>query len=492
MGPDTSLNATLENKTDNHTLREARRHVKPGSEAIYSVILQAIICIFLVLANALLLYCIQKNKTSNWVKQTRQIFYLIVSDFVVGLLMIPIIVNFALKLPPKGYVHCTFIIFIMFYPQVITYYHMLAVCWHRYRMMKRMHLPLPPSDGYRYAIESAIIWLLVLVAFLVPFIVLRPNGGEKGPHVCSPNDLFGEGNRHATLYIMTLYCLPAILTNILYVVILYYLRKNAIQPVSGSMINRNRSKSNQLNVPRGTALPLQELDPPSTVYRPNIVKIVKVIGYLLLVLNISIIPSVLSLSLTNSGTPNAPGALLTFTYLNNICNPFIYSLSITPLREEIKSIIRRMVSRLYSVVQPSWHKPNDREGRNQQHETTPGRGSGVCSGATEPLPKVKFNPHGASLTTRMEPHNDNAPLFRVGEYNQFDDSREETSVDGQMKTKNQTQYGDFNTQQSQPPISEAMEAENVTDSDPKLLLTDTTNVSITSSRSNAHQDTEDG
>ena len=427
MGPDTSLNASLENKTGNHTLRGTRRHEKPGSEAIFIFILQAIICLFLVCANALLLYFIQKNKTSNWVKQTRQILYLIVSDFVVGLLMIPIIVNFALKLPPKGYVHCTFIIFIMFYPQVITYYHMLAVCWHRYRMMKRMHLPSPPSDGYRYDIESVIIWLLVLVAFLVPFIVLRPDGGEK--QVCSPNDLFGEGNRQATLYIMALYCLPAILTNILYVVILYYLRKNAIQPVSGSTINRNRSKSNQLHVPRNC----RNLTHHPLFTDQTLSKIVKVIGYLLLVLNISIIPSVLSLSLTNSGTPNAPGALLTFTYLNNICNPFIYSLSITPLREEIKSIIRRMFSRLYSVVQPSWRKPNDRAG-NQQHEMTPGPESGARSAVKEPLPNVKLNLRGASVTTRMEPHNDNAQLHSVDQFNLFRDSREETSpIDGQMK-----------------------------------------------------------
>ena len=354
MNAGTLLNVPHEDMTGNNTDVSTSSSSNPGSRAINMVCILSLICLFLITTNAMLLYCIQKNKKSNWAKQTKQIFYLIVSDLVVGLLLIPVVANYALSIQRKGFIYCAFINFSTFCPQVISNYHMLSVCWHRYRMVKRMHLPAS-SDGYRYDIESCVIWAFVMLAFSAPYF-LWGRYDDALEH-CRPTDLFGPANRLASFYILVLYCLPATVAILLYVFIFLYLRKNTIRPVSDSVLNRNKTKPNQLpqetqnNVVLTTLSPaIQESARLPTIKRSRIIKIVKVIGCLLLVLNISMIPPVISFSMVTSGTENTVGALLIFTYLNNICNPFIYSVSITPLREEMKNVLKAMFIRQHAIV----------------------------------------------------------------------------------------------------------------------------------------------
>ena len=355
-----TLNVSLEDWTSNVT--NSSPPIPTESLSLFVTIILSLVCVFIITSNSLLVYCIQTNRKKTWAKQTRQIFYLIVSDLVAGVFLIPAIVIIVLNASRKAYILCAVVSSTGLSSQVISYYHMLAVCIHRYRMVKKLHLP-SRNDRYRYDVESGVIWATVLLAFLPPYIVWGRKDDALGK--CRLDFLFGPSDRPAFIYILVLYCLPWVLTNVMYVVILCHLRMRlrAVQP-GGTYTVRYRNKASSSRSPNhepcNTALTpisltIQESAPVevSTYNRARANKVVKAVGYLLLVLNISMLSPVITFSMMLSGNTNSlHGALLSLAYLNNISNPFIYSLSITPLREEMKTIIRAMLSRLQTVVMP--------------------------------------------------------------------------------------------------------------------------------------------
>ena len=78
-------------------------------------------------------------------------------------------------------------------------------------------------------------------------------------------------------------------------------------------------------------------------------KVNKVIGYLLLVLNISALGPVLTAVLKLNGH-ELVGFVPQLIYVNNIFSPFIYSLSIAPLRTELKAKLWAWISLIKSVI----------------------------------------------------------------------------------------------------------------------------------------------
>ena len=352
MNASTLLNLSQEEGTSRSFQAE------PGYRTAGIAYILAGICVFLVTANALLLYCIQTNKNKSWAKNTRQTFHLIVSDLVLGLLLIPLIANFALNIQTKTYIYCAFINFTSILPSGVSLYHMLSVCTHRYRMVKKVHLP-SSNDAYRYDIESGVIWVLATLAFVPPYIVWARNDAPMV--ICVPTELFGPANRQATIYIMTLYLLPAALTNAIYVTALCHLRMrlNAVQSVPHLVRYTNNPGPSRLphetqgeTDRRAVTMVIQQSISTSlsTQTRSKMSKIMKLVGLLLVALNISVLSPVIALSMVTPETSNTLiGPLVFLSYFNNISNPFIHSLSIAPLREELITVLRRMLSHVLAV-----------------------------------------------------------------------------------------------------------------------------------------------
>ena len=72
MDAGTPFNESHEDMTVRYTDSPLSFPMESDSGALsrVGVYILSILCLFLITANALLLYCIQKNKKSNWAKQT--------------------------------------------------------------------------------------------------------------------------------------------------------------------------------------------------------------------------------------------------------------------------------------------------------------------------------------------------------------------------------------------------------------------------------------
>ena len=290
--------------------------------------------LFLVAFNSILLHTIISNRDKAWVKQTKHIRYLIICDLIAAL---NLFWSVLLRFRNTPYWQCAIKTYLSSTTQVVSYYHMLAVCIHRFRKLSRVDLPYEHKDKYRYGIESLFIWLVVLLLSVPPFVISAKN--EDQP-VCHTDVLFRPDIVITSIYRLTLSCLPCFLTNVLYCAVLWKMRVriNAIQPVNYEVHFRNTQNANT------------EEDSESVTIRPQLHqtvpitssnKVNKVIGYLLLVFNISVLSPVISNALMLAGYEGVWIVLIqTLTYVNNIFSPFIYSLSIGPLRRELVSTLR--------------------------------------------------------------------------------------------------------------------------------------------------------
>ena len=184
--------------------------------------------------------------------------------------------------------------------------------------------------------------MTVLVASLPPYFVWGRK--DEATSSCRIDTVFKSLDRPALIYILVLYCVPVALTNVIYVAVLCRMRARLItvQPASHAVHFRNVQRSilpNTLAAPNITVKTTHQPRVPTNStsglgFRMN--KVYKVIGYLLLVMNISILSPVVVFSMMLGGHYSVPPAVQVLTYFNNISSPFIYSLSIGPLREELK------------------------------------------------------------------------------------------------------------------------------------------------------------
>ena len=327
-----------------------------------SVLLSVIVSmftLFIIISNAMLIYCIQRNRKMTWAKQTRQTFHLIVCDLIVGILLVPVFIS-QLIVQQKGYVFCAVITFTSMSSQAVSYYHMLAVCIHRYRMVKKIHLQ-SWNDRYKYGVESCVIWTTVLLASVPPCVVWGRR--DVVLETCRIDLLFGPSDKPAIIYFLLLYCLPWVLTNVIYAVTLccLWMRLSAVQPLvqtvfyrhdpNSQRYERSRDPCNASLIPVSLTIQTPVLTAVPTYNRARTKRVVKVVGYLLFVLNISMLSPMITHSMRLSGnTKYIYVGLMALTYLNNISNPFIYSLSIAPLRDEMRTVMTTTFSRLQAIV----------------------------------------------------------------------------------------------------------------------------------------------
>lgn len=327
--------------------------------AISTSIVLGVFCVFAILFNSLLIYCIVVNRKEAWAKQSNQIFYLILSDLVVGLILVPRTIFTLLYLPQKTYQFCAVLNYILVSSQTVSYYHIFAVCFHRYRMVRKMHRPFD-KDAYRYSIESAFIWIIVLVACVPPYVFWGRHGEIL--RICRLDHLFRPSDNMALIYLLILQFIPWVLTNIIYLTISrkMCISLNAVHATTNinlSYSNDRISCSNGRDRTFVQTICVSATQASSTVtIVPNFSrirnkKVLRTVGYLLLVFNISILSIMLTFILILS-TPgiSVPGQFQSLVFVNNICNPFIYAFSYSSLRGKMKRVILGVFSRLRDSI----------------------------------------------------------------------------------------------------------------------------------------------
>ena len=104
--------------------------------------------------------------------------YLIICDLVAAL---NLFWSVLLRFRNTPYWLCAIKTFLSSSAQIVSYYHMLAVCIHRFRKLRKIDLPRGNNDKYRYGIESLFIWIVVLLLSLPPFVTSARNEDLPGP-----------------------------------------------------------------------------------------------------------------------------------------------------------------------------------------------------------------------------------------------------------------------------------------------------------------------
>ena len=315
--------------------------------AKYGIFVLILVCLFLIFVNSLLLHTIvlARKRKQTWVKHTRQMFYLIVCDLVAALgLFLNIIVRL-LTTSTSPYWQCA----LLYYPAISTqsaaFYHMLSVCIHRFRKLKKIDLPFG-NYKYRYGVESAIIWISVLLISVIPFVILD---GKDDTPACRIDVLFEPSDAiFFTIYLLALCGVPCLLTNMLYCGVLCRMRilLNRVQP---SVHFRNAQDAETSNEQEASVSINMQQPASKSVVGQTTDKVNKVIGYLLLVLNISALGPVLTAVMQLNGQESV-GFVPHLIHINNIFSPFIYSLSIAPLRTELKAKLWAWISRIKSAI----------------------------------------------------------------------------------------------------------------------------------------------
>ena len=324
-----SVNPELFNKSQSH--REVSR-----SLYVFTSVFLCLFCVFIVFFNFLLLISILKNRTKSWSKLAKQLVFLVISDLIVGLLLIPRTALIFLEWKQQPYEICAFLSYISVSTQAVSYYHIFAVCIHRYRVARKVKQPFA-TDRYKYNVESCVIWIMVTVVSVLPYIIW----GRRGCilPVCRFELLFEPFDGGAIIFFLVLFCIPWIGTNIIYLLIT---RKVWVS------LNRVLPSTTIFTVIRG---PLETQPKPTTsITSYNLSankKVLYTVGYLLLVFNISILVFVCALvgMLMKEGFA-LPGALWALVYINNFCNPFIYASAQNSLKSEMKRLLVVMLNAL--------------------------------------------------------------------------------------------------------------------------------------------------
>ena len=272
-----------------------------------------------IIFNGSILYCILKNRKNQWVKSARQIVYLILSDLIVGFLLLPRNALIFLRTTGLSYSTCATFSYMFITTQSVSFYHIMAVCIHRYRLAIRIHVPMG-GDRYNYGRESWIIWIGVMLAYLPPYVFW----GRHGEVIfkCLFGYIFGPMDAGAKIYILVLYIIPWITTNLLYIFVLFKVKKSlkrvhAMNTDSNVSTNSDSSTSHTAQANK---------------------KILRTVGFLLLTFNASIMVTMVIVFGTLFETV-VPRIFQAFVLINNICNPFIYMTASSKLKKETYKIL---------------------------------------------------------------------------------------------------------------------------------------------------------
>ena len=193
-------------------------------------IIFALLCILSICFNSLLTYFPVKHRKQAWARKAKQLFYLVLSDLLCSIIMIPRAIFVQLNIPQKTYEMCAILNFTVVTTQIISFYQVLSLCIHRYMVIRKVHLQ-SGNDKYRYGIESCVIWIVVILLCVPPYYFWGRHGDVLVG--CSFIHLFKPSDRPPWVYILVSLCIPWILTNAVYVTIVFKLwATGRVQPTT--------------------------------------------------------------------------------------------------------------------------------------------------------------------------------------------------------------------------------------------------------------------
>ena len=281
-------------------------------------------CVMTILFNGSLLFCMLKNKKKQWMRNAQQIFYLILSDFIVGFLLLPRTATIFIRMSGLPFSMCATFSYILSTTNSVSFYHIMAVCIHRCRMAIRIHVPFD-VDRYNYGRESLVIWVGVLLAFVPPYIFWGRHGEIL--YKCRFESVFGSSDAGAQIYMLVLYVIPWITTNVLYIFVVFKVKKS-LQRVH--VIN-NDSKA--------SAHPVSFTSQTEKANK----KILRTVGFLLLVFNASIMVS-MSVVLGELFKTVIPHIIQPVIFANKLFHPFIYMSASSTLKKETGRVVCEIIS----------------------------------------------------------------------------------------------------------------------------------------------------
>ena len=203
-------------------------------------------------------------------------------------------------------------------------------------MAIRIHIPFN-TDSYNYGRESLLLWIGVLVALVPPYVFWGRHGEILDK--CRFENVFGSMDAGAKIYLLVLYTIPWITTNILYLFVLFKV-KRSLKRVH--VINSNTNE------------PTQTDSSTSQTAQAN-KKILRTVGFLLLTFNVSIVVSI-AIVLGQLFETVVPHILQSFVLINNICNPFIYMSASSTLKKETGRVVYEIISIFKCKCKVQWNR----------------------------------------------------------------------------------------------------------------------------------------
>ena len=202
------MNGRFNNDTSLHT---------PERQRANTVIILAVLYRLSICCNSLVIYCLVSNRKKTWARKAKQLFYLVLSDLLAGIFQIPRIIFMILNIihyTVKTYAVCAGLNYIVIIPQLVSWYHVMLLCVHRYIQIRRVQLP-SQVDKYRYGLESCLIWIATVLACAPPIVFWGRH--DEVLISCRFMLLFAATDRPAIIYMLVVVGLPWILTNVTYV-----------------------------------------------------------------------------------------------------------------------------------------------------------------------------------------------------------------------------------------------------------------------------------
>ena len=329
----------MENDTSDGILDGIKPVFNSDGSFISGVTILAAVAFAVTLFSVYLMVCISRIKGNASNNQIKPILHLAIIDTTVGVALICRAIFAVFHQAKQRYETCAVWCYIFVALQSVSFYHILDSCIHRFRVIKNISKPVPIKQGYSHGVKSLAIWIAVILVTLPPFVVwMRP--GEILMS-CRIDFMFITSNKGPAVYLLIVLCSPWLVTNILYISIIQQMSchsRNKIlpQPTSDTTRNSDRSTRPAASTQQDTAMNTRNAVRNIALNREK--NIVRTIGILLLVFNISILSYIVILfeSLISNDFI-VPWYVFTLALTNNLLNPFVYAFSITILRQEMKN-----------------------------------------------------------------------------------------------------------------------------------------------------------
>ena len=206
------------------------------------IVISLVIGFWIIFVNALVFTCLLMTKKSVKNFVNIQMLSLSLTDLFVGLSTVPLAVTYKLTAPFPYFESCVGIYYVYCVSQAANLFHAFGICLHRLIMIKGCAGRSERNPKHKLQtilFQIAIIWATSVLLVSLPFGFYSRFGTRL--HECSLNSLYGENYITVLGIINSIYLIPQIGMNVVYIYLFKYLlttwrniniyRKPQMQPV---------------------------------------------------------------------------------------------------------------------------------------------------------------------------------------------------------------------------------------------------------------------